>query len=117
MNKRIPIRPTARGFGKGEFLDEYGYECSIQESSMMAKEGHIWFGIDDPKVTVLAEDRPLGTGWVEENIQALIEAKYKGKRCEVSIPGRMHLSQSHVKKLLPLLKYFAEHGRLPPEKP
>ena len=30
---------------------------------------------------------------------------------------RMHLTQSHVRALLPLLQYFAEHGVLPEDPP
>lgn len=106
----IEFRNTQRGFRIGEFKDRYDEGCSIQESSIMAEEGHIWFGIDDPKPQIMASDAkimgiPTGgqdCGWVKYPIPS-----------QVHLSTRMHLSQSMVKDLLPVLQYFAEHGTLP----
>jgi hypothetical protein len=42
----MEFRTTKRGFLVGEFLDRYGKECSIQESSF-ADEDCIWLGVDN----------------------------------------------------------------------
>lgn len=36
---------TDRGFQRAEFVDRYGSQCSIQESSL-ATENAIWLGVD-----------------------------------------------------------------------
>lgn len=41
----INLCPTERGFQRGEFLDLYGAECSIQESSMATADA-LWLGVD-----------------------------------------------------------------------
>lgn len=105
--------PTNRGFLRGEFKDANGHSCSIQESSACCvdeNEGsYLWLGNNDPMPEVLASQaHKYGvkttetTGWVPYPIPD-----------EVSIKTRMHLSQRQVQELLPLLKYFAKHGRLP----
>lgn len=71
------------------FKDRYDLSCSLQDSSL-ANEDAIWLGIDR------IEPQPGG-------LPAL---------------GRMHLTKADVQALLPLLQYFAAHGRLPePPKP
>lgn len=40
---KIKLKPTERGFIRGEFLDTNGEECSIQESSI-ADDDRIWLG-------------------------------------------------------------------------
>jgi len=91
---------TGRGFGKGEFVDRYGEKCSIQESSL-AEEAAIWLGIDavQPKIF-----RPGQGGW--SNIELPTDG-------DVLCSGRMHLTQKHIKALLPILTHFAETGLLP----
>lgn len=90
---------TARGFRIDRFLDAYGVECSLQESSLAAEEGHVWLGCSAPNAKML-----MPGGWVD---YALPE--------DVQVTTRMHLSQSQVADLLPALQYFAEHGVLPPQ--
>ena len=97
---RLKYAPTGRGFGRIEFRDRYENECSIQKSSL-ATEDAIWFGINDAKPQVLVE----GQGWTPVEFPS-----------ETSFWTRMHLTQSQVKKLLPILQHFAETGELP-EKP
>jgi hypothetical protein len=72
-----------RGFLKGKFKDHYGVDCSIQKSSL-ATEDCIWLGCD--KIMV----GPLGQ-------------PYK---------MRMHLTQSMVADLIPILQRFVETGEL-----
>ena len=90
---------TERGFGRWEFTDLYGLECSLQDSSM-AGEASIWFGIDDAKPMIMASKTEQGgTGWVDYPIPD-----------DVLLHTRMHLSQTQVKALLPILTHFAETG-------
>lgn len=84
---------TDRGFGVIRFNDAYGAKSSLQESSLARIEnesgdisdGHIWFGVD----------RDLDGKYVEY--------------------GRMHLTQTQMRELLPLLEHFVEFGVLPKE--
>ena len=103
----MKLKKTIRGFKRGEFKDADNTECSIQESS--ACGAYIWLGVNkvdaqflakDAKKVGVATDRTLG--WIQYPIPP-----------EVSLFSRMHLSQKQVKKLLPLLTHFAEHGVLP----
>jgi hypothetical protein len=104
---------TDRGFELTHFKDDYGVDCTLQESS--AWEPHIWLGIDRPDVSIMYKDLENyefsvqldpanfdGTGWCEYPIpkQALIAS-------------RMHLSQEQAKALAELLNYFAEYSTLP----
>lgn len=75
---------SVRGFGGFSFRDDYGHECSLQESS--AVDPHIWLGSDEPTKI----DEPTGH----------------------LIKNRMHLNQEQVRALLPYLQHFAEHGDL-----
>lgn len=42
----LEIRDTPRGFARADFVDLYGAECSIQDSSLMDEEA-IWLGCND----------------------------------------------------------------------
>ncbi len=96
---------TNRGFNIGKFTDAYGVDCSLQESSIAADEGHIWLGCSKIELKrfvphqgwqdVELEHDPMGTGILH------------------SANTRMHLSQSMVRDLLPALQHFAETGELP----
>lgn len=103
----MKIERTERGFVKGNFDDDYGHPCSIQESSVMGDEGYIWFGINDAKPEYCPRD---GTGWHPLPLPSWVESTM-----DVIFHTRMHLSQTQVKELLPTLQYFAEHGYLPEE--
>lgn len=94
------MQRTERGFRIDRFLDAYDVKCSLQESSLAADEGHIWFGCDDASPKVLVP----GQGWQDVPLP-------EGSVCTT----RMHLSQSQVAALLPALQYFVEHGVLPDE--
>lgn len=93
-----------RGFLHAEFVDRYGAKCSIQESSLADAEGHIWLGCDE---IGLKRFEP-GLGWSD----VPLKADHNGG-VVYQANARMHLSQTMVHQLLPLLQYFAEHGELP----
>lgn len=86
---------TSRGFGRIDFTDLYGSECSLQESSL-ATEGAIWFG--------------MNSGGSFE-----LKPPYNKKPSDpdVDTGGRMHLSQGQAAALLPLLEHFVKTGGLP----
>lgn len=93
-----------RGFYVGRWIDRYGAKCSIQESSLAADEGHIWLGCDE---IGLKRFEP-GKGWSD------VELEQNDPHGITHVANtRMHLSQSMVRDLLPLLQHFAEHGCLP----
>lgn len=99
---------TPRGFLVGRFKDRYGAKCSLQESSL-AEEAAVWFGIDDPEPKIMCSDaaklglkRQRENGWQDYYIPK-----------EVLLNTRMHLTQSDVKILIPILRHFAETGYLP----
>jgi hypothetical protein len=90
----MEITKTERGFARVDFEDRYGSQCSLQASSL-ATEAAIWFGVNDGgHFEVRKPDHnhavhgPPATG------------------------GRMHLTQEHVRALLPMLQRFAETGEL-----
>lgn len=100
----LETRPANdRGFYIANWTDSYGAKCSIQESSLASEEGHIWLGCDD---IGLKRFEP-GKGWSDVPLQQ----DFNG--INHSANTRMHLSQSMVQDLLPLLQHFAEHGTLP----
>lgn len=90
---------TSRGFKVIEFKDRYDNSCSIQKSSLALEEA-IWIGIDDPKI-IINDGEILGK---------YVEMK---KPENMSVFGRMHLTQNQVKDLLPILNHFVETGNLP----
>lgn len=97
----IKMRRTQRGFAKGQFVDRYGAQCSIQKSSL-ADEAAIWIGVDDPQPKVLVP----GKGFQPVDLKVLVQG-------ELSIHTRMHLTVDMVRQLLPLLQHFADTGELP----
>lgn len=92
----IELNSTNRGFAIAEFRDRCGVACSLQKSSA-GSEDAIWLGVDDTNPQVL---RP-GIGWIPYPMPS-----------EVSLYTRMHLTQTQVRDLLPLLQKFAETGEL-----
>lgn len=87
---------TKRGFEIIEFMDDYGAECSLQESSS-AEESKIWLGCDNANPKML---NPDGHGWVPIEMPEDYIAN-----------TRMHLTRKQVKSLLPHLIRFAFLGR------
>lgn len=103
-----------RGFMIGKFKDSNGVECSIQESSAMRTEEEggncLWFGANDIGLKIFI---PNGNpSWRDIDIKDVFP------QAETALANtRMHLSQEDVRKLLPTLEYFAEHGLLPTNTP
>lgn len=92
----MKIKTTNRGFGRIEFKDGSGDDCSLQESSSVTP--HIWLGIDN--VRVIEYDGPptaIDLSTLGTNVAAL---------------GRMHLTRAQVKALLPHLQKFVDTGSL-----
>jgi hypothetical protein len=95
---------TQRGFSHYQFQDGNGANCSLQESSAArceqedgtVSDGFIWLGIDSDR-DGFRPGRQV--------------ADHNGKM--VSLGARMHLTQTQVREMLPLLTHFAEHGELP----
>lgn len=104
------MEKTQRGFKISNFKDNYGAECSIQESSS-AMASKIWFGINDAKPEIMVSDvKRLGldiplngetTGWVEYPVPR-----------EVLMHTRMHLDQKTLHNLMPTLESFVDTGDL-----
>lgn len=109
----MKLDKTNRGFYRGEFLDRYDEECSIQESSL-ASEACIWLGVSRPRPKYLKSQykqvgmpRPADgdlTGWAEYPLPE-----------GVSLTARMHLTQEHARQLIPMLQHFVDTGELPSE--
>lgn len=91
---------TQRGFSLLDFTDRYGVECSLQESSL-ATEGAIWFGVNEANTRHCVQ----GQGWVPYVYPEGLDVQHD---------TRMHLTQGQVKRLLPMLKHFAQTSYLPP---
>jgi hypothetical protein len=96
---------TERGFPYREFTDKYGSVCSLQESSLVTP--CVWFGINDPKASVLIP----GAGWQEVHVEEMLKAAFPNNAGTL-LAGRMHLTQEQVRGLLPALQRFAETGQL-----
>ena len=101
---------TNRGFERQDFYDDFGLECSTQESSAVVP--HIWLGVNHAPVKVMLKDLPgisismpspecNERGWCTINlpIDALVES-------------RMHLNREQALDLSKKLAYFSEHGFL-----
>ena len=96
---------TCRGFDILTFTDRYGEKCRLQKSSL-ATQPCIWFGVTTTSITVRRADE---IGWrtlTTEQLKQALDAD------SVNLPISMHLTQEHVKKLLPVLTRFAETGEL-----
>ena len=67
------IKKTARGFEIIQFIDKYGKQCSLQQSSLADYEtpgsSAIWFGIENERMHIdlnqLKELLPHLIRWVE----------------------------------------------------
>ena len=93
---------TRRGFPIIYFDDDNGEKCTIQISSAYREETLIWLGCDEIGLKKFVPYK----GWRDINTSAQGEVSYVAN-------NRMHLTQSTVAKLLPILQHFAETGELP----
>jgi len=85
---------TLRGFGAIKFIDLYGAECSLQQSSI-ATDNAVWLGIDRPEVKVLRN------GWKDVEIPE-----------DALISGRMHLNREQVLRLVIQLNKWLDTGEI-----
>lgn len=105
---------TTRGFELNYFKDDYGVDCSIQESSSI--EPHIWLGVHKPRIGIMYKDRYklIGIDKVEKDSPECNEYGW----CTINLPkealiaSRMHINRKQAKELSKQLKYFAKTGRL-----
>lgn len=88
---------TSRGFGRYEFVDDYGAECSLQRSSAGTR---IWLGCNDIGLKA-------GMPWREISEEELKQA-FNCK--ELVSNSRMHLNVEQVKQLIPILQKFVDTG-------
>lgn len=100
----LKITKTNRGFKLTSFVEANGFGCSLQESSARSLEGLIWLGFDEIGLQRFTPNQ----GW--ENVE--LEQNPPHGVCHVA-NSRMHLTQTQVAKLLPLLTHFEKHGSLP----
>lgn len=88
---------------KIEFTDDYGYECSLQESPIISGERCIWLGVDEPPI--------MEVGWHPEYPNKFRVASEE--RCaNLYAAGRMHLTREQVAELLPHLQRFVDTGKI-----
>lgn len=96
------FKNTARGFGIIDMPGRDGEVFRLQESSAMDAEQSVWFGASELRVKSF-----LNGQWSDVDFDALLPgARILGNE-------RMHLSQSQVRALLPILRYFVREGTLP----
>ena len=101
-----------RGFSMLWFEDDYGVECSLQESSSI--EPHIWLGVHNPTHKIRFKDSErLGLGLKKE-----CEECNEYGWCdfpipkEVSVFSRMHLNREQAKALGKKLLQYARKSKL-----
>lgn len=110
---------TARGLEIQYFYDDYSKRCSIQESS--SYEPHIWLGIADDSLKIMAKDKAKLLESVSNLCKDYPETNEYGW-CTVKLPQdalidrRMHLNRKQAKELAKKLNYFAKYGYLKEEK-
>ena len=101
--------------GTQYFKDDYGKECSIQQSSSIVP--HVWLGVHTPEISIM---------W--KSAQALglnLPKKYPETNefgwCDYPIPrecfvaSRMHLNREQAAVIAAKLLHFAATGTLPME--
>jgi len=84
--KFLKVGETSKGAGLVKFVDYYGQQCSLQDSSL--GEGAVWFGVDN-------------TGPHLEG---------PGGKFNESVNLRMHLTIDQVAELIPFLQEFVSEG-------
>lgn len=98
---------TSRGFSRVEFTDTYGTECTIQKSSLAEKDA-IWIGVEKLIIQKMNGAQKLELDMYETDGHFV---KYKLPEGSIS-NQHMHLTQSQVKKLLPILAKFVKTGNI-----
>ena len=108
---------TSRGFEVKHFLDSYGVDCSIQESSN-AESAFIWLGVHDAEAKIMAVDLDKVKGFETTPTPGSSQTTGWHKILlpkEVHIFSRMHLDKEQAKRLIRELQYFVKHGCLSEE--
>lgn len=106
---------TVRGFEVVHFLDDYGVDCSLQESSSV--DPHIWLGVHTPEIQIMYKDAVANGLNLKKKYPETNECGW----CDFPIPkealiaSRMHLNRKQAKALAKRLNFFARHGYLPEE--
>lgn len=95
---------TKRGFDYRKFKDANGVACSIQISSAVRKDCLIWFGADKIGLQEFVAFRQP-SAWKEVKLEQTIDRHHIAN-------NRMHLTQTQVKKLLPILEKFVKTGEI-----
>jgi hypothetical protein len=102
----LPVEDVGRGMNRGTFQDTYNHACYVQESSAAASpERSLWLGLLRPALTV-----DLKSGARVQMEPSTVASALNAD--SVHMPSVMHLSQSQVAALLPLLTEFAQTGRI-----
>jgi hypothetical protein len=91
---------TNRGFALYEFEDRNGEICTVQKSSI-ATEDAIWLGARDLRV----QEFIAYQGWKDVVFENTPTHHFVGNE-------RMHLTQSQVKELIPILQKFVDTGEI-----
>lgn len=113
---KLMQRETERGLKYYEFKDKGGYLCSIQESSFAGVLEEVDYDDNDPRLLIGLNNPSIktcvtGHGWTEIE-PPVIKDETTGERYYSFINGRMELSQTQVKEILPILEKFAKDGCL-----
>ncbi len=103
---------TTKGFAKIAFKDDFGLECSLQESVDHPRGGCISLGVNDPDVKIgpaLVSAKEA----LQEVADKITEEAGLAPPGDVRIEGRMHLTRQLAADLIPVLQYFVHSGLLP----
>jgi hypothetical protein len=107
---------THRGFEILHFIDDSGFECSLQESSDI--DPHIWLGIDQPRIIIMQRDA-IAVGLDLPKMPGY-ENTGDGGWCEITLPdtaliqSRMNLTPEQARILAEQLLFFADNEYLKP---
>ena len=95
-------KTTERGFNYNQFTDANDVECSIQISSAIQDEYLIWLGANEIGLKEFVAHRKP-SAWMDIELEESMSHHYMAN-------NRMHLTQSQVKELIPVLQRFVETG-------
>jgi hypothetical protein len=93
---------TARGFQGYQFFDRSGVTCNIQDSSL-ATAPAIWLGCASDDVSYMTSK-----GWETKPLREMLP----GVDSPI-VSTRMHLTNTQVASLIPVLQHFVDEGYLP----
>ena len=113
---KLMEKTTDRGFKLYEFTDKGGFQCSIQESSFGGVVVVIDEDDNDPRIFIGINNSTIKAcipnyGWIDIEPPGLRNDD-SGEEYTTFVNGRMELSQTQVKEILPILQKFAKDGCL-----